>query len=65
MEQKPKDLLTIAEFADALSLKESTIRQWIWRSEIKFFKIRNKSIRIPRSEVERILAEGERPARRK
>jgi excisionase family DNA binding protein len=59
---KPTDLLTVTEAAQLLNLKVSTVRQWVWLREIDYFKLKNRSIRIPREALEKLLKEGERPA---
>src|SRR5215472_966262 len=53
---------TVLEAATALNLSTHTIRAWISRRKIDYVRL-GKSIRIPASEVEQLLAEGLVPAR--
>lgn len=49
-------LWTIQQTAKFLSLGHTTIRKWIRDGKIKSVKISNR-VRIPRSEVERLVSE--------
>jgi excisionase family DNA binding protein len=51
------DLLTIEEAAEALSLSPHTIRSWVKGRRIEFVRL-GRSIRIRRTEVDRVLREG-------
>jgi excisionase family DNA binding protein len=55
-------LLTIPEFATALRLKPSCIRRWIGESKITVVKV-GRLVRIPATEIERIVNKGTRSAR--
>ncbi len=55
-------LLTIPEFADALRVKPSCVRRWLSESKITRVHV-GRLVRIPSSEVERIVSLGTRPAR--
>jgi excisionase family DNA binding protein len=55
--------LTIREAAEALNLSQPTIRAWIARRRIGFIRIGGRSIRVPTSEIDRLLSEGMVPAR--
>jgi excisionase family DNA binding protein len=55
--QMPK-LLTITEAAEKLSLKPKTLRTWIGRKRITVVRPGGWTVRIPETEVERIIAEG-------
>ena len=62
-----KDLwkfLRVAEFAEALNIKESTARAWILRHKVSYVRLNGRAVRIPASEVDRILSEGLIPARK-
>ena len=50
-------LLRIPEAAELLTLRPVTIRAWLVRRKLSFVRV-GRSIRIPRSEVERVLTEG-------
>ena len=54
-------LLTIPEFAAALRVKPSCVRRWVGESKITFVHV-GRLVRIPASEVERIISLGMHPA---
>lgn len=56
-------LLNIEEFAGLLGVTQSCVRRWILERRINVIKI-GRLVRIAESEVDRIIAEGTRPARR-
>jgi excisionase family DNA binding protein len=56
------DLLTPPEFAAALKVKLSTVRAWIFYRKVKSHRPGGGLVRIPASEVIRLLKESERPA---
>lgn len=58
-----RDLLTVVEFCEALRIKQATGRKWILLRRVAIFKVGSRLVRIPRSELDRILAQGFRPAR--
>lgn len=55
------DLLTIKEFANALRLKPSCVRRWVGERKITIVHV-GRLVRIPRTEVARIISEGTQPA---
>jgi excisionase family DNA binding protein len=57
MKNKHNDLplLTIRNFAARIDYKMSTVRQKIRRGEIEYFRVGPRSIRIPASELDRLL----------
>ena len=55
-------LLIVAEAAEALRVKEATIRAWVLRRKISSFRV-GRAVRISEEEIQRILHDGERPAR--
>jgi excisionase family DNA binding protein len=57
------ELLRVNTFCDALAIKESTGRKWLLEKRIASVKVGSRLVRIPRSELERILNEGFRPAK--
>jgi len=57
------ELLTIPEAAERLVLKESTLRSWVLKRKLAYYRLNRRSIRIPVSEIRRILDEGSVPAR--
>lgn len=56
-------LLTAKEFADFLNLKVSTVRAWCLRRVITFYRLNSHAVRIPYSEVQRLIDAGKVPAR--
>lgn len=56
-------LLTVEQAAEALALKPSTIRAWILYRRLAVVRPGGRSVRVPVSEVERIITEGLTPAR--
>ncbi len=67
MEQKQtmsmgKRPLSVREVAGALGLSESTIRSWLAQRRLGFIRL-GRAVRIPREEIDRVLAEGAVPAR--
>ena len=61
-EQAARCMLTTEEAAHELGVKESTVRAWIARRRLGFVKL-GRCVRIPRSELERIVRQGTVPAR--
>ena len=57
-----RKILTVLEASVALGLKPSTVRAWILRRQIAHFKVGLRAVRIPESEIQRILSEGLVPA---
>lgn len=57
------ELLTVPEAAQRLRLRESTIRAWILRRRLSRIRVGARAVRIPASEIDRIIAEGFIPAR--
>lgn len=55
-------LLRVPEFASALSIQPKTVWAWIGARKIATHRI-GRCVRIPVSEVQRILDEGSQPAR--
>lgn len=54
---------TAREAAEALGVTEACIRRWILTKRIACVKIGKRLVRIPESELRRILHEGYSPAR--
>ena len=57
-------LLTVTEFAAPLRVKDSCVRRWIRERKVTVVKV-GRLVRIPASEVERIINKGTRSAREK
>ncbi len=57
-------LLTVQEVAEALRVQPATIRAWILRrTRINSVRV-GRAVRVPEAEVERLLRNGLRPARK-
>ncbi len=54
-------LLTIPEFAAALRVTPSCVRRWLTESKVTRVHV-GRLVRIPASEIERIVSLGTRPA---
>ena len=55
------DLLTIPQFATALSVTIACVRRWIIEKRVAVVKL-GRLVRIPQTEVDRLIADGFRPA---
>ena len=58
-----QQLLTVKEVADRLALKQSTIRAWLLARRIASVRVGRRAVRVPCSEVDRIVSNGFVPAR--
>jgi excisionase family DNA binding protein len=63
VEKLEKGMLRVAEAAQVLGLRPSTIRAWLLRRQIGCVRLSARCVRIPRSEVDRIISDGTVPAR--
>ena len=54
------DLLLVPEFSAAVKIKDATTRDWVLKRRIDVVRV-GRGVRIPRSEVTRILNEGFTP----
>lgn len=57
-------LLSVPDAAEALTLKQKTIRAWIAARRIESVRI-GRSVRVPLHEVERLIEKGTVPARQR
>ena len=55
---------TIRQAAEELNLSVHTVRNWIFQRHIGHVRL-GRSIRIPASEIQRLVEQGTVPARRK
>jgi excisionase family DNA binding protein len=62
LKRESEKLLTGAQVAEMLSLKPVTIRQWIAKRKLASVKVGDRAIRIPESEVTRLIERGFVPA---
>ena len=58
---KQRALLTVEEAADALAISSKTVYKWIAARRLYSVRIGDKVMRIPASEVARIIEEGTIP----
>lgn len=56
------ELVTIWQVARELAVTTGTIRSWIKRRKIGIVRLGPRTIRIPRSELQRLIAVGTVPA---
>lgn len=52
-----EELLTVPEFAAALKVKEATVRKWLLFRRIRAIKVGTSLVRIPASELDRLLTD--------
>lgn len=58
-----QQLLRVCDVAKLLAVKESTIRAWLLARRISRVRVGRRSVRVPASEVQRLIQEGTIPAR--
>lgn len=56
-------LLKVPEAAEILALSQKTVWQWIGERRIGVVRL-GRAVRVPLSEIERLMEEGTTPARR-
>lgn len=59
-----ESLLTVPEVAARLAVKESTIRAWLLTRRLCKVRVGRRAVRVPASEIDRIIAEGLVPMRK-
>jgi excisionase family DNA binding protein len=57
------ELLRVSQFAVSGNIRESTVRAWLLHGKIAFVRLGGRAIRIPKSELDRLVREGTVPAR--
>jgi excisionase family DNA binding protein len=55
-------MLTVAQAASRLGIKEATLRLWIYQRKVAHVKL-GRSVRVPENEIERLIKENLIPAR--
>ena len=60
--EKEKSLLRVNEFAELLDVTPACVRRWLLERKIASTRI-GRLVRIPASEIERLVESGLRPAR--
>jgi len=65
MERKEtrQELLRVSEAAKLLAVRESTVRAWLLARRIGRIRVGRRSVRIPMTEIDRLIQEGTIPAR--
>jgi excisionase family DNA binding protein len=58
-------LLTTAEVARRLRIHVDTLREWRLLGLVGYVRLGHRTVRIPQSELDRLLAAGARPAKSK
>lgn len=56
-------LLSVPEFAAALRVTVAAVRRWLLERKIASIRVGGRLVRIPASELDRIIEEGYRPAK--
>ena len=62
MKKIPERLLTVQEFADLMCCTLSCARRWVQERRVASIKVGRRLVRIPATEVNRLLIEGLRKA---
>jgi excisionase family DNA binding protein len=62
MREHQSKLLSVPEFAEALGVTPACIRRWLLEQKVSSIKI-GRLVRVPESEVDRIVSQGYRPAK--
>lgn len=52
-------LYTVREAAKLLTLKESTLYRWLFDKKIRPVRVGTRAVRIPKTEIDRVLLEGQ------
>ena len=52
------ELFRVEDAARKLSIKPGTMRRWIFDRKIAVVRVGTRAVRIPASEIERIILEG-------
>ena len=50
-------MLTVAQVARQLNVKEGTVRAWIWQRRLAHVKL-NRAVRIPEESLQRLISEN-------
>lgn len=59
-----RELLTVADAAQRLAVRESTLRFWLRRRKLAKVIVGSRSVRVPVEAVEEMISSGFVPARR-
>jgi excisionase family DNA binding protein len=58
MPEQERQWFTTAQVAQLLEVSQSAVQRWVRLQQIKAVRLPSGHIRIPRSEVDRIIREG-------
>jgi len=58
------DLLDCKSAAEYLSVRPSTLRRWTFARKITFIRVGARAVRFRRSDLDKLIRQGERPALR-
>jgi excisionase family DNA binding protein len=58
MPEQERQWFTTAQVAQLLEVSQSAVQRWVRLHQIKAVRLPSGQIRIPRSEVDRIIREG-------
>jgi excisionase family DNA binding protein len=56
------ELTDVFRFAEALDVKPTTVRAWIYQRKVSVVRVGGRAVRIPVSEIARLKTEGFIPA---
>jgi excisionase family DNA binding protein len=62
-EQYVRGMLTVEQAAEELGIKESTVRAWLLRRKLECVRLSTRCVRIPASEISRLIDEHRVPRR--
>lgn len=57
---KTKELLKLSEVAEMLAVSQSTVLRLVWRRELPVVGIGKRSVRVRKSDVEKLIEKGVR-----
>jgi excisionase family DNA binding protein len=60
---KDEEMYSVRPAAQKIGIQEKTLRTWIAAGRIGYVRLGTRTIRVPLSEVNRILSEGYQPAK--
>jgi len=60
----PDKLLTVAQAAERLGVRVSTIYAWAYERRIPAVKLFGRALRFKESDIDKLIRQHERPARR-
>ena len=64
IEERADRLLDVREVAAMLGVKHTTVYQWAYQRRLPVIKLMGHALRFRLSDIQRLIAKGERPALR-